>query len=125
MLINRDRYAYDLSKNIVSTGEIWDDKVINQSIEMIISTMYGERVFNPMFGSPLNSFLFEGVSRKTAEAALNGIVTAVKRWEKRISIIEDGLKMVVSKDGHSIVLKIPYIINKSQIVSMFDKKIMF
>jgi phage baseplate assembly protein W len=125
MILNlRDRYAYDISKNVISDGEIWDEDVISQSIEMIISTMFGERLFNPFFGSPLHSYLAEGVTRKTADRLLNSVLTAIKRWEDRITIIEDGVELVVSTDGHTIRLRIPYSINKSQIISTFDKKIL-
>lgn len=123
ILQNRDHWCYDIAKDVINKGEIWDEDVISQSIEIILATVFGERIFNPFFGSSLYIYLAEGITKHTAERLLNDILTAIKRWEKRISIIDDNVELLVGLDGHSIRIKIPYIINKSKIVSTFDKKI--
>lgn len=125
ILSNRDKWAYDISKNIQTKGEIWDEDVIKQSVETILTTPFGERLFNPFFGSPLYSLISETISQQTAERLLDSIINAIKRWEDRITILENSVKMVISYDSHAITLKIPYIIKKSNIVSSFDKKIIF
>jgi hypothetical protein len=43
---NSDHFAYDLSEKVITQGELYDDKVISQSISTILGTNYGERVFN-------------------------------------------------------------------------------
>jgi len=125
ILSTRDNWAYDIAKNINTKGEVWDDVAIKQSIETILTTSYGERVFNPFFGSPLYSFISETISQQTAERLLDSIIKAIKRWEDRITILENSVKMIISYDSHAITLKIPYIIKKLNIVSSYDKKIIF
>ena len=39
-----EKWAYDIDKNPIDQGEIWDVDCINQSIEMILGTMPGERL---------------------------------------------------------------------------------
>jgi len=117
----RDRFAYDLSKDLVHTGEVWDVAVINQSIETILTTSYGERVFNLGFGSPLQFHLFEGMNKNQGEKLVNEIIEAIKRWENRITISESDVRLIA--EDNSYTLKIPYTININNIRSTFQKKI--
>jgi phage baseplate assembly protein W len=117
------RFAYDISKNPISVGEVWDKDAINQSIEMIINTIPGERIFNPSFGSPLQYRLFNVATPDEGNLLLNEIAESIKRWEYRVTLIESDMRIIVNEDDHSVVLIIPYIINKVGIGSTFSKKI--
>lgn len=115
----RDRYAYDMDS---SKGEVWDIDCINKSIENILTTSYGERIFNLGFGSPLNFSLFEGMTNIQGEKLINDVIDALKRWEDRITIIENDVRLYSNSDN-SFSLSIPYRINKNNITSTFKKKI--
>lgn len=117
------RYAYDLSKNVISKGEVWDDDVIKQSIEMILSTGYGERVFNPSFGSDLPYYMFENLNEQNGELLLTSIINSIKKWEDRVEIIDNLCRLVLYPDQNAILLNITYVIKKTNIVSKFEKKI--
>ncbi len=119
----KDHFAYDLSKNIITKGEIWDDDVIKQSIEMILATHFGERIFNPNFGSELPFFLFENLTESTGEQLLTSIINSIKRWEDRVEVLENQCRMILYPDQNSISLTIAYRIKKNNIVSRFEKKI--
>jgi phage baseplate assembly protein W len=116
-------WAYDLSKNAISEGELRDVDVINQSIELILTTSYGERSFNLNFGSGLPRKLFESMSPSLAEDILNDAAAALKRWETRITVIESQMRVISSSDQNSVILVIPYFINSINISSVFQKKI--
>ena len=118
----RDRFAYDISKDIVNEGEIWDTEVINQSIEMIIGTSYGERVFNIGFGSPLTLALFENMTTENSTKLIRDIIDALETWENRITVTNSKVKLEIS-DNNSYLLSIPYTINKNNIKSVFQKKL--
>jgi phage baseplate assembly protein W len=118
-----DPWAYDLEKKIIRKGEIWDVDVIDQSIEMILGTIWGERLFNPSFGCGLQMKVFETVTEDSGEEILNEIATALKRWEDRITVLETEMRLYFNEDSHTIVLMVPYIINERQIKSTFKKKI--
>jgi len=119
----RDRFAYDISKDIINEGEIWDVDVINQSIEMIIGTSYGERIFNLGFGSPIFSELFEGMTSTNSDKLVSGVIEAIETWEDRITILSSEVVLEVKNDN-SYLLSIPYIINKNNIKSIFQKKLL-
>jgi phage baseplate assembly protein W len=121
----RDNFAYDLSKNIVTEGELHDYDAINQSIEIILSTDYGERVFLPNFGSILPSVLFENITQQSGENLLDTIISDIETWEDRITIISEQCALDIVEDENSISISIPYIVNEAGIVSSFEKVILF
>jgi len=118
-----ERWAYDIDKNPIDQGEIWDVDCINQSIELILGTLPGERIFNPTFGFGLQYRIFNLFSPEQAESILNEISAALKKWEDRITIIESQMRVIANVDNNSIILIIPYIIKRNQIKSVFKKKI--
>lgn len=120
----KDNYAYDLDKNMLSKGEIKDDKAINQSIELLITTIFGERLFNPYIGSELTSYLFSPINSGAGEQILNSIIKTVQKYEKRVQLIQSQIKLNIDEDNNSMVLFLPYVIIKNNIVSVFEKKIL-
>jgi phage baseplate assembly protein W len=118
-----DNWAYDIDKNPIDQGEIWDVDCINQSIEMILGTVPGERLFNPSFGLGLQYRIFNISSPQEAESLLDSVAGAIKTWEDRITVIEKDMRIIASVDAHTIILIVPYIINKNNIQSTFKKKI--
>ena len=118
-----ERWAYDIDKNPIDQGEIWDVDCINQSIEMILGTLPGERLFNPNFGMGLQYRIFEIASPEEAENLLDIVAAALKKWEDRIIVIENKMRIIADVDRHSIVIIIPYMIVRNGITSIFKKKI--
>jgi phage baseplate assembly protein W len=120
---NSDRWAYDISRNVVSKGEIYDVAVINQSIENILTTIPGERIFNLSFGSSLMLRVFEIASKKNGEELLNDVVKTIQFWDNRIKIIESEMRLVIDEDNNSALIEIPYRIKTSGLKGVFQKKI--
>jgi len=118
-----EHWAYDISKNIISKGEVWDEDAVKQSIEMIVATYFGERLFNLPFGSPVWGKLFETMTPNDGENLLNGVAAAIKRWEDRVRLIEADMRVINKTDDNSITLVIPYIIKRSGKSSIWQKKI--
>jgi phage baseplate assembly protein W len=116
-------FAFDLSKNVITVGESQDEKAINESIENILLTSPGERLFNPNFGVGLNNFVFEQLTKESAYKMLDIIVANLKRWESRITIIEDDIVLRILKDSNTIIITIPYLINNTGEIGSFAKKI--
>ena len=75
---NVDRWAYDISQNVISKGEIYDVDVINQSIENILMTTIGERIFNINYGSNLMYKIFDLATITAGEKILVDIVNTIK-----------------------------------------------
>lgn len=59
---------------------------ILQSISNILGTKSQERLFNPEFGSSLESMLFEPMSDITVFNLFNSIISSVSKYEPRIDL---------------------------------------
>jgi len=118
-----DDWAFDLEIQLKKSGEIKNADVINQSIELILMTLPGERLFNPSFGSNFKLRLFDNMTVEFLERLLDDTVNAIKRWEDRITIIEPDVKLIINPDGNSAFIFIPYIIKERQLKADFQRKI--
>lgn len=63
-----------------------DEKCLHDSVFTILSTIPGERVMRPTFGSYLRLILFENINRITGLRARTEVFRAVGLWEPRVSI---------------------------------------
>jgi len=118
-----DNWAQDIDKNATTNGDIKDVDVLDQSIELIITTLYGERLFNLSYGCGLTRKAFETMTPGFAEDVLNDVAGAIKRWEDRITVIENQMRIVSNPDENYIILVIPYFVRKTGIGSIFKKKL--
>jgi phage baseplate assembly protein W len=82
-----------------------DEAAVKRSIRNILSTDYGERMFNPKFGANLRRYLFEDMSPFTATLIKDAIKDAVDKLEPRARVTN--------------VLVLPNEINNSYEVSVF------
>jgi len=117
------KWAYDIHKKVISVGEAYNQDAINQSIENILSTLRGERVFNLKFGTILPRVPFEEIGYQDAVDLLDRLVRAIKRWEKRVIVLENQIEMNVLTEENAITLVIPYMVKRSGLTSTFSKKI--
>jgi phage baseplate assembly protein W len=120
-----DSFAYDLSKNALTKGDVYDFDVINQSIENILSTYFGERLFNPYFGSTLGKQLFQAMDSKllNGDAILKTLIDEILIWEDRVVFIDSMSRVTASPDNNSIVLELTYALKKTGIRNTFKRKI--
>lgn len=61
---------------------------IAEAIKIIISTIKGERVMRPQFGSGIESYLFEGNDATTMQMIQNEVLQAIMKWEPRVHEVE-------------------------------------
>ena len=94
-----------------SRGELLlDINAINSSIENILSTVPGERVFLPEFGSNIWGLLFDPVNENTADTLLTLLTNAVERWENRVVVDVRKSRVIPNYDENSYEVYIAYII---------------
>lgn len=118
-----EKWAYDLHKNALTKGEVFNEDVINVSLENILSTITGERIFLVNFGTILPLVTFEQLNLESAQDLLNIILRAIRRFEKRITVVTDQVKMDLLPEENALTLIIPYIINRNGLISSFSKKV--
>lgn len=118
------KFALDLNKKVLTNVDAVDDEVIKQSIEMILMTNVGERLFED-FGANLNAVPFERLDETSAEILLDNIIKTITIYEKRISIISNECSINISKVNHYVKLKISYYKNIDGSSGEFNKKIIY
>lgn len=121
--VTRTSFAYDLSKDIIRQGEVFDTDVINQSIENILSTVRGERLFLLPFGSDLPLILFEELNPGNGERILDAILDAIETWEDRIILLRDSARLRVDSSQNMLHIWIPYRIKNTAITTTFERKV--
>lgn len=103
----------------IKTPEIWSDihqdivkdslgnvrKSINAdavktSINNILNTYKGERIFLPEFGSGMRGMLFEPMSQYKMDSYARLIKDAIERWDDRVII--EGIDLKVDTDNHYV-----------------------
>ena len=111
----------DLSIDCLSNPEIFDEDVISQSIISILSTNFGERVKLSQFGSILPVQVFENISSVGGESLVSAILDSIRTWEDRISIIDSRVEFIARPNENSLEIIIPYIINSTGEIVVFNK----
>ena len=118
-----EKYAQDISKNLISDGYVYNEQAINNSLENILLTLTGERIFNVGFGSILPAQTFSQVSFSQAETLLTELVNVIGFWENRINVVESEIEMIIDKHKNSVILVIPYVISRNGMTGTFSRKI--
>lgn len=111
----------DLSIDCLSNPEIFDEDVISQSIISILSTNFGERVKLSQFGSILPVQVFENINSVGGESLVSAILDSIRTWEDRISIIDSRVEFIARPNENSLEIIIPYIINSTGEIVVFNK----
>lgn len=102
---------------------------IKQSIFLILFTRIGERYNNPEFGSNIRDLLFEMNDAITKDLLYMGITTALRRWERRITVTSVQLRSIADDPnapefqgpyGDQIIyITINFVINETHQVGSF------
>ena len=88
---------------------------IKDSIHLILSTRPGERMFNPEFGSRLPDLVFEPNDDILKQLLRIYTVDALRRWERRIEIVDIVFLDNYNNDRNMIGISITYNIRNSHI----------
>ena len=87
--------------------KIYDLEAIYQSIDNIINTEKGQRLFLPEFGVDLWQYLFEPMTDVIVFQVYLEIYNALEKWEPRIKLLSDS-GFVPNYDTHTIDLSIVF-----------------
>lgn len=98
--------------------------LIRASIQRILMTEPGERVMLPEFGCNIRKFCFEPNTKVLEIEIKNEILTALNRWEPRITV--ESINIVDIAEDSKINIIVPYKINGTDISDkinyIFSKK---
>lgn len=122
--VRNKSFAYDLAINVIDKGEVFDDQAINVSIQNILSTLFGQRLFIPNFGSSLPLILFENINESNAQDIYNNIISAIETWETRIVVDKKNSFINVLVDQNALELNIQYYIKRTNVLTTFKRKVL-
>lgn len=126
-MFQQANFALDLSKQPFTKVQVIDKDAISQSMEAIIMTSKGERVFKPNFGSTLTANIFKLMTERKGEEILDYLISLLRLYEKRITIYDDKCTIDIDTDRHILTLNIAYSIKYVAITQIlfFKRKMMF
>lgn len=116
-------YAYDLGKNTITDADVVDEVAINQSIENIFFTNFGERVFRPEFGSNLLASLFEAATSERLTSLYSDVLRQLQNYETRITINNENCSLYFDDVNNTMYITIAYSINRTGIQGSLSKKV--
>ena len=93
------------------TGDIqtiYDDAAIRRAVQHIILTSYGEKPFQHLFGTDVQSLLFNQFSAGLQNILQTEIMNSLKVFEPRIAI--SSVKVTLNEDQQNIDVTISYVI---------------
>ena len=67
---------------------IKNENAIARSIRNIVSTLPGEKYFNPNFGSRISKVLFENIDDITASVIVDEIKESIRNYEPRVKLLD-------------------------------------
>jgi phage baseplate assembly protein W len=111
----------DLQKNIAIGVSLPFDKPftstyttkdqIKSNLINLLLTGTGERLMNPLFGTELRRFLFEGINESNIENLKNSLLNSISFFIPEITVVD--IIVVSNIDYNSIDLSVNYVLNIS------------
>jgi phage baseplate assembly protein W len=91
----------------------YDNQAIIRSVRNILSTKKFEKLWNPDFGSNIDTLLFENISSVTAAALEKEISVAIENYEPRVNMKNVVVTPYIDKNAYDVTLTF-YIANATQ-----------
>jgi phage baseplate assembly protein W len=111
----------DLQKNVAIGVSLPFDKPftstyttkdqIKSNLINLLLTGTGERLMNPLFGTELRRFLFEGINESNIENLKNSLLNSISFFIPEITVVD--IIVVSNIDYNSIDLSVNYVLNIS------------
>ena len=86
------------------------DQIKSNLINLLLTTR-GERIMNPLFGTGLRDFLFEGITDSNLENLRLDLINSITLFIPEISVVDININS--NYDSNSIELNLSYILNIS------------
>ena len=84
-----------------------DGTDVRESLEILLSTLVGERLYRPDFGCDLKRFMFEEVNSALATEIREMIVATVNAYEPRVEITKITITEA-EESAYTLVINIDY-----------------
>lgn len=109
--------AFNIHPNTRDVSLLINEDAVKTSIRNILLTRKGERVFNTLYGSDLQSILFENISPQTELTLKKYIETSITNFEPRAKLIEVIVTGMPDENGYVVTI-IFGVINKTEPIKL-------
>ena len=116
-------FAYDISHNVMTKGDVFDEKAINESLTLLLLTMKGELIFRPDVGTSLPTVPFENMTSTNNNAIIGTVLEEIEAIERRIAFIKSDCNVFIYPDENTIDLNLKYYILKTGEIGEYQQKI--
>ena len=79
---------------------VLNENAVKASIENILGTSRGSRIFLPQFASGLNSFPFEPINQRILDNFSDNMKETIELWDNRVNV--QGVNLVTDPDNNTI-----------------------
>lgn len=104
--------SFNIHPNKLDLDLNLNEDAVMESIRNILRTRRGERLFNPQFGSDINSILFENITPQTEYELKTYIETAITNFEPRAKLMSVDVTAYPDENGYAISIVFS-VINRS------------
>lgn len=109
--------AFNIHPNTRDVSLLINEDAVKTSIRNILLTRKGERVFNTLYGSDLQSILFENITPQTELTLKKYIETSITNFEPRAKLIEVIVTGMPDENGYVVTI-IFGVINKTEPIKL-------
>jgi len=83
-----------------------NENAVRASIDNILGTSPGERIFLPTFASGIKQILFEPMNTNKLNAMTNSIKTSVETWDNRVTV--QNVSLVINTDSNYVAITVSF-----------------
>lgn len=104
---------------------LFDMDSIYQSIDNMVNTLKGERLFRPNYGIDLEEYLFDLIDKDTCLLLIKDVAMQVEQNDPRIDVDLPNSEIEVDPDNHLLSVYLTFRIKDSTEVFQYQKSILF
>ena len=121
-------YEFNSSLNMRVDGNDvrvdYDESAIRNSLRNLFNTKPGQRFLFPLYGLDLSQYLFEPVSEFNGQLIGEKIVSSIKKYEPRVTLLECNIEARPDDNEYdiTIIISIPAFNTTASINTLLDVK---
>jgi phage baseplate assembly protein W len=101
-------YVYSDIDQTLANNFVFDVSSVKQSINTILTTRRGQRLFLSQYGTDIEEYLFDFTDTKTANEIYVNVINAITRWEPRVLLDIGSGNIVLDPINQKITIKLVY-----------------
>jgi phage baseplate assembly protein W len=104
----------------LTTNYVYNLDSVKQSINTLLTTRLGSRLFLSEYGTDIESFLYEPCDRFTAACIFTEVIAAITRWEPRVILDNASSAVLADPVNQRFIVNLVY-----RVVGYDDQKFQY